>query len=175
MNPADVGTKRLPAPRMRSLMSTLGMYNVQTGSLEGADDPAGIFKKKGNVVGQIAAILSVLSLHQVQGCQTDSNNNDGDLSLNLVVFSLMLGFAVLVFCRLLGFLQRQHFDRAEPDAEPAIGRTDPTWKMWKSPIQLSMKLQPHPVPFLMMPRISSPLPSQQVQLTCQHQKGFFVG
>ena len=124
MNPADVGTKRLPAPRMRSLMSTLGMYNVQAGSLEGADDPAGIFKKKGNVVGQIAAILSVLSLHQVQGCQTDSNNNYGDLSPNLVVFSLMLGFAVLVFCRLLGFLQRQRFDRAEPDAEPAIGRTD---------------------------------------------------
>ena len=61
MNPADVGTKRLPAPRMRCLMSTLGMYNVQTGSLEGADDPAGIFKKKGNVVGQIAAILKTLA------------------------------------------------------------------------------------------------------------------
>ena len=51
-------------------MSTLGIYNVQTGSLEGADDPAGIFKKKGNVVGQIAAILSVLSLHQVQEWMT---------------------------------------------------------------------------------------------------------
>ena len=66
MNPADVGTKRSPAPRMRSLMATLGVSNVQTGSLKGADDPAGIFKKKRNVVGQIAAILRVLSLHQVR-------------------------------------------------------------------------------------------------------------
>ena len=28
MNPADIGTKRLPASRMRSLMSLLGMYTV---------------------------------------------------------------------------------------------------------------------------------------------------
>eukprot|EP00435_Cladocopium_sp_Y103_P042074 s4054_g11.t1 len=127
MNPADVGTKRLPAPRMRSLMPTLGMYNVQTGNLEGADDPAGSYKKKGNVVGQIAAILSVLSLHQVQGCQPGSHDDGGDASpSSLVVFTLMLGFAVLVVCRLLGLLQQQRGDGgAEPDAEPGIGRTDP--------------------------------------------------
>ena len=126
MNPADVGTKRLPAPRMRSLMSTLGMYNVQTGSLEGADDPAGIFKKKGNVVGQIAAILSVLSLHQVQGCHLDDGDNAGGPSPSLVIFSLMLGFAVLAFCRLFWLAQPQHLDMAEPDAEPVIAPADPT-------------------------------------------------
>ena len=34
MNPADIGTKRLPANRMKSLMSLLGMYNVATGALK---------------------------------------------------------------------------------------------------------------------------------------------
>eukprot|EP00435_Cladocopium_sp_Y103_P054957 s1622_g18.t1 len=119
MNPADVGTKRLPAPRMRSLMSTLGMYNVQTGNLEGVDDPAGIYKKKGNVVGQIAAILSVLSLHQVQGCQPGGHDSDGDSPSNLVVFTLM------VVCRLLGLLQQQRNGAPEPDAEPGISQADP--------------------------------------------------
>ena len=129
MNPADVGTKRLPAPRMRSLMSTLGMYNVQTGSLEGADDPAGIFKKKGNVVGQIAAILSVLSLHQVQGCHLDDGDNTDEPSLGLVIFSLMLGFAVLALYKLFWVMQPQPqlqpLDVAEPDAEPAMAYADP--------------------------------------------------
>ena len=121
----DVGTKRLPAPRMRSLMATLGIFNVQTGSLEGADDPAGIFKKKGNVVGQIAAILSVLSLHQVQGCQSKDNDSLGEWTPSLVILTVVLGLAVLLFCRLLGLPQRQHLDQAEPDAEPANAPTYP--------------------------------------------------
>ena len=55
--------------------------------------------------------------------------------------------------------------------EDSVGCLQVFRSLWRelacqSPIQLSMKLQP---------RISSPLPSQQVQLTCQHQKGFFVG
>ena len=59
----------------------------------------------------------------------------------------------------------------------AIGRTDPIMENVEEPntVVNEKKIQPHPVPFLMMPRISSPLLSQQVQLTCQHQKGFFVG
>ena len=50
---------------------------VQTGSLEGADDPAGIFRKKGNVVGQIAAILSVLSLQKVASPRTTTTMVSG--------------------------------------------------------------------------------------------------
>ena len=89
--------KRLPAPE-NAAMATLGM----TGSLEGADDPpAGIFRKKGNVVGQIVAILSVLSL-QVQGCQSKDNDSLGELTPSLVIFTMVLGLAVLLFCRLLG-------------------------------------------------------------------------
>ena len=45
----------------------------------------------------------------------------------------MLGFALLLFCRLLGFLHQQRFDRAEPDAEPAIGRTDPIMENVEEP------------------------------------------
>ena len=83
-------------------MATLGIFNVQTGSLEGADDPpAGIFRMKGNVVGQIVAILSVLSL-QVQGCQSKDNDSLGELTPSLVIFTMVLGLAVLLFCRLLG-------------------------------------------------------------------------
>ena len=35
INPADIGTNRLSAPRLRSLMSVLGSYNRDTGALEG--------------------------------------------------------------------------------------------------------------------------------------------
>eukprot|EP00435_Cladocopium_sp_Y103_P049165 s951_g14.t1 len=133
LNPADVGTKRLPAPRLRSLMSTLGMFNVETGNLEGADDPGGIYKKRGNVVGQIATILSVLSLHQLKGCQGD-HDDDGTSTSSLVIFTLVLGFVVLAVCRFMGFLQ-QHVqlrdDDVEPDAEPAHGqgRASPAWRI----------------------------------------------
>jgi len=42
-NPADIGTKRLSAGRMKSLMSVLGLFNNATGALEGFDDPAKVF------------------------------------------------------------------------------------------------------------------------------------
>ena len=114
-------------------MATLGIFNVQTGSLEGADDPpAGIFRKKGNVVGQIVAILSVLSL-QVQGCQSKDNDSLGELTPSLVIFTMVLGLAVLLFCRLLGPPQQQHLDQAEPDAEPANAPTYPVAEMLNEP------------------------------------------
>ena len=45
-NPADIGTKRLPCARLRSLMCLLGMYNLKTAEVEGANDPGGIMTKK---------------------------------------------------------------------------------------------------------------------------------
>eukprot|EP00435_Cladocopium_sp_Y103_P075626 s23_g61.t1 len=80
MNPADIGTKRLAAPRMRSLMATLGIYNTHTGTVEGCDDPGKIYTKKGNMMGRLAAILSVLSLQQVQGCQADDSGDDNNVT-----------------------------------------------------------------------------------------------
>ena len=44
-NPADIGTKRLPSSRLRSLMSLLGMFNMTTGLVEGADDPGRIYTR----------------------------------------------------------------------------------------------------------------------------------
>ena len=68
----------------------------------------------------------MLSLHQVQGCHLDDGDNAGGPSPSLVMFSLMLGFAVLAFCRLFWLAQPQHLDMAEPDAEPVIAPADPT-------------------------------------------------
>ena len=39
-NPADIGAKRLPVSRMRSLMGVLGVFNVSNGMVEGSDEPA---------------------------------------------------------------------------------------------------------------------------------------
>ena len=63
-NPADIGTKRLPNGRLRSLMFLLGMYNVSSGTLEGADDPGNVFRKKQHLM----SLMSVLSLMNLKGC-----------------------------------------------------------------------------------------------------------
>ena len=45
-NPADIGTKRLAAGHMPSLMSVLGLYNKSSGALEGEDDPGRVFVRR---------------------------------------------------------------------------------------------------------------------------------
>jgi len=45
LNPADIGTKRLPSGRLKSLRALLGMFNTTAASLEGSEDPGGIFQK----------------------------------------------------------------------------------------------------------------------------------
>ena len=64
-NPADLGTKRLSASRLRSLMAVLGLFNTSTGALEGCDDPGRVFTRRQNV----RALLCALSLLQLQGCE----------------------------------------------------------------------------------------------------------
>ena len=49
-NPADLVTKQLPVARLRPLMCVLGMSDLKCGSLEGADDPGGLFKKRQDVI-----------------------------------------------------------------------------------------------------------------------------
>ena len=85
-NPADIGTKRLPVSRMRSLMGVLGIFNVSDGMVEGSDDPGGIFKKKKQ---NVMAILSALSLLQIQGCET------AEPSWGLMMFTAVIGFVIL--------------------------------------------------------------------------------
>ena len=49
VNPADIGTKRLSAARLRSLMAILGLYSKDVGALEGGDDPGRVFIKRESV------------------------------------------------------------------------------------------------------------------------------
>ena len=58
VNPADIRTKRLSVPRLKSSMAVLGFYNRATGTLERSDDPGKVFKNKHNV----RALLCALSL-----------------------------------------------------------------------------------------------------------------
>ena len=60
-NPADIGTKRLPSSRLKSVMAMLGMFNMSTGLVEGADDSGRICSKRQNLM----SIVSVLSLLQL--------------------------------------------------------------------------------------------------------------
>ena len=90
-NPADIGTKRLNAGRMRSLMSILGLYNHTIGSLEGCDDPGRVFTRRQTQ--NIRSLLCALSLLQLQGCdQIDT----ADISWSVILTTMVIGL-VLVF------------------------------------------------------------------------------
>ena len=90
-NPADIGTTRLNAGRMRSLMSILGLYNHTTGSLEGCDDPGRVFTRRQTQ--NIRSLLCALSLLQLQGCdQADT----ADISWSVILTTMVIGL-VLVF------------------------------------------------------------------------------
>ena len=117
-NPADIGTKRLPSSRLRSLMSMLGMFDMATGLVEGADDPGRIFSKKQNV----HAILSVLSLLTLKGCAED-NDVSSSPTVGLLVFTLVLGFCFTIFWMMVNGLQRNRPVNNEPDAEPAVSES----------------------------------------------------
>jgi hypothetical protein len=91
-NPADIGTKRLAAPRMRSLMRVLGLYNRSTGCLEGADDPGRVFVRRlGNRA--LASALSLIQLH-LQGCDSFS---EGCGSFFIMFPTLFAGVGMIWF------------------------------------------------------------------------------
>ena len=89
INPADIGTKRLSAPRLKSPMAVLGLYNRNTGALEGSDDPGKVFIKRYNV----RALLCALSLLNFQGCD-GSDSTSGDQGL--FVFTCLLGLFMML-------------------------------------------------------------------------------
>ena len=96
-NPADIGTKRLAAPRIRSLMS----LNRSNGCLEGADDPGRVFVRRVNGRA-LAGALSLIQLH-LQGC--DSTLEDG-CNLFILLFTLCVGVGMIGFSIGLQELQR---------------------------------------------------------------------
>ena len=114
INPADIGTKRLSAPRLRSLMSVLGLYNRDTGALEGSDDPGKVFIKRYNV----RALVCALSLLNFQGCEsTEPVSSDQ----GLLVFTVLLGLVLmlpLVFSWLGWFAMRATEQEPEHEIMP---------------------------------------------------------
>ena len=63
-------------------MSLLGMYNVESGTVEGAEDPGRLFQKKHHGM----SILSGLGLLQLKGCDMEDNETTSVPSLDLVGF-----------------------------------------------------------------------------------------
>eukprot|EP00435_Cladocopium_sp_Y103_P069451 s242_g33.t1 len=88
-NPADIGTKRLTAARLRSLMVVLGLFNQNSNALAGSDDQGKVFIKKHNV----RALLCTLSLLNLQGCEVVEPLES---TWNLMAFTLLLGLLMIV-------------------------------------------------------------------------------
>ena len=119
-NPADIGAKRLPVSRMRSLMGVLGIFNVSNGLVEGSDDPGGIFKKKKQ---NVMAILSALSLLQIQGCET------AEPSWGVMMFTAVIGFVILcglTWVSLFQFGHHPQFQSQQPGVPEPDSEQEPT-------------------------------------------------
>ena len=146
INPADIGTKRLSAPRLRSLMSVLGLYNRDTGALEGSDDPGKVFIKRYNV----RALVCALSLRNFQGCEsTEPVSSDQ----GLLVFTVLLGLFLmlpLVFSWLGWFAMRATEQEPEQEIMPVASGSsgDPgLHDTFDGPAETAMPKMP-PVPRL---------------------------
>ena len=108
-----LGRNVLPCARLRSLMCLLGMYNLTTAEVEGANDPGGIMTKKANML----AMLSALSLFQ-KGCDGEFDP-DAQPSWAMVFFHSHLWF--WQFCWFGGSAvatATNNDNQFEPDAEP---------------------------------------------------------
>ena len=116
-NPADIGTKRLPNGRLRSLMFLLGMYNVSSGTLEGADDPGNVFRKKQHLM----SLISVLGLMNLKGCDADESENP---SYGLLAFTVVFGLCCTLLWMMLGSGNQNQLAQNEPDAEPLVDEGD---------------------------------------------------
>ena len=95
-------------------MSVLGLYNRDTGALEGSDDPGKVFIKRYNV----RALVCALSLLNFQGCEsTEPVSSDQ----GLLVFTVLLGLVLmlpLVFSWLGWFATRPAEQESEQEIMP---------------------------------------------------------
>jgi hypothetical protein len=100
-------------------MSMLGMYNLATGTVEGAEDPGAILRKKQNIM----SILSVLGLLNLKGCDEDISESSNS-SFCVMAFTLLFGFLCMLAWKLMIMENVAPALSDEPDAEPA-GMADP--------------------------------------------------
>ena len=112
LNPADIGTKRLPCNRLRTLMHTLGMYNTTAKELEGTTDSSSFFNKKQHVL----ALLSVLGLGQLKGCDEVEPTAP---PAAVVVFTILVGFLFMMFYMTLQNVPQHEALQEEPEPEGA--------------------------------------------------------
>ena len=110
LNPADIGTKRLPCNRLKTLMHTLGMYNTTAKELEGTADTSNFFNKKQHVL----ALLSVLGLGQLKGCDEFEPTAPPTA---VVVFTVLVGFLFMMFCMTLQNVPQHQALQEEPEPE----------------------------------------------------------
>eukprot|EP00435_Cladocopium_sp_Y103_P019671 s1066_g4.t1 len=117
VNPADIGTKRFPYNRVKSLMCMIGMFDVARGSFEGADDPGKVLRKRQNLM----TVLSTLSLMSLKGCEAeDPLPSQPSASPSLVYFAFLLGLLCAFFWRWTRNEQHAEVMREEPDAVPVV-------------------------------------------------------
>ena len=107
LNPADIGTKRMPCNRLRTLMPC--MYNTTAKEFEGTEDSNIFYNKKQHVL----AILSVWGLVQLKGCDVDESAVP---SAGILVFAVLLGLALIWF-RKSSTMPQQQVQENEPEPE----------------------------------------------------------
>ena len=74
-------------------MHTLGMYNTTTKELEGTMDSNNFFNKKQHVL----ALLSVLGLGQLKGCESYESDEPTIPTATVFVFTVLIGFLFMMF------------------------------------------------------------------------------
>jgi hypothetical protein len=98
------------------LLAVLGMFNTTTATLEGAEDPGGIFQKKHHIL-QILRALGLTSLTSLKGSDEDTPSGRSQM---LVVFTLVFRFAFLVFLQWVTNRPQIQAPQEELDAEPFV-------------------------------------------------------
>eukprot|EP00435_Cladocopium_sp_Y103_P019131 s2162_g4.t1 len=93
------------------------MFDVARGSLEGADDPGNVLRKRQNLM----TILSALSLMSLKGCEAeDPLPTRPSASPSLVLFKFLLGLLCICFWSWMRHKQHAELMHEEPDAEPLV-------------------------------------------------------
>eukprot|EP00435_Cladocopium_sp_Y103_P067096 s56_g29.t1 len=143
VSPADVGTKRLPAARLKSLIAILGLYNLHLGNLEGADDPGRIFSQHQH---NVVAVLSTLGLFQMQGCQNPHQfDNRHEVPAWMRVCAPILGLAIFLFFKWISGRHVAHAEQVELDEKPEpSGQTVHDETATTAAVEQTQQIEPTP-------------------------------
>ena len=122
LNPADIGTKRLPSGRLKSLRALLGrnvQYNCSI--IRRIRRSWWHFPEEHHVL-QILSVLGLTSLISLKGCDENATSNPSQM---LVIFTLIFGFACLVFLRWFANMPHAPAAQEEPHDEAVVMNDNP--------------------------------------------------